>query len=130
MKWLQSFVPVLLLLILMAACSSCPKKGSTARYIKADTTTVAANVGDTVAISLDYPPFSRIQWELLEYDEKSLEMIGYKSAERIENSELFRDTRHFQCLKPGSTTVKFVYRSSGGRAGTVIDSRDYTIVIK
>jgi predicted secreted protein len=70
---------------------------------------IEARIGDTINISLDYPPTAGFEWELKSFDKEFCNLSDNKSHIKIDNSNMYRNIWSFVCLKSGNTVIDYTF---------------------
>jgi predicted secreted protein len=102
-----SYFLITLASIFFIGCCSCKNSIGEVRNLTFNDEKVEARVGDTINISLDYPPTAGFEWKLENNDKEFLALTDNKSHIKIDNSNLYRNIWSFVCIKTGKTTLEF-----------------------
>lgn len=118
--------------VFLIGCCSCKNSIGEVRNLSFNDEKVEARVGDTINISLDYPPTAGFEWKL-DYSEKEyLALTDNKSHVKIDNSNMFRNIWSFVCSKTGKTKIDFKMKREMNKGKGFNDDlvKSFEIIIK
>ncbi len=120
--------------ITVAGCSSCKTKNGTTINLGFNDEKAEPKIGDTIAVSLEYPPTAGFEWTLKSYGKDMLSLVDNKSHIKIDSEHMYRNIWYFLCFSPGNTNIEFTFKREsfkGKGMGVVEDeTKVFSIMIK